>query len=474
MAYTYGVLPAFSGVRMDLSESLMRADQSPDACNMDSRAGDLRTATGFSRALQGVLPETPVRMTIYPCGNSVRFLALTQNALYYYHSSRREWRQIHTFETTIHPERVDFLGIRLGSADRLLILYGTGQAVTYNATTQEVEPFGSAEKLSDVHVSLGEMYFGRLFAAGNMLEPSRLYWSKAPGGDRMIDDWRQDPASENVSGGFADIGIGDEPITGLWALSNQLLIFTRNNMYRLLGDRPSNYRIVEVDAAFQNPVHTACVRYADRLYFLTDSGLCFYDGQTVRRTAQAKALLPLLKTADLSGAVAAACGDTLYFAFRASAQSAGFDTMIEYDITRDCCMLRSGFLLADLVTHEGKLYAVTVDGRVVRFDDSTDYDGAPISAWWRMPATDLGHREMNKTLLSLTASGAGTVAIRAESNGGSYETQATFSETPLSVAEIPLRGVGRVFTLRFSNVNGQPMRLDAKAALLFDLQRRPV
>ena len=53
MAYTYGVLPAFSGVRMDLSETLMRADQSPDACNMDTRSGDLRTATGFSRAASG-------------------------------------------------------------------------------------------------------------------------------------------------------------------------------------------------------------------------------------------------------------------------------------------------------------------------------------------------------------------------------------------------------------------------------------
>ena len=57
MAYTYGVLPSFGGVRMDLSPYLLPADSSPDACNVDTRTGALRTATGFSAAVQGVLPR---------------------------------------------------------------------------------------------------------------------------------------------------------------------------------------------------------------------------------------------------------------------------------------------------------------------------------------------------------------------------------------------------------------------------------
>ena len=476
MAYTYGVLPSFTGVRMDLADALMRADQSPDACNMDTRSGSLQTACGFSRAASGVLHvSVPIlRMYLYATEHGVRYLALTKEALYFYHSVRREWWQIHTFTNTLRAERIDFLPIRLNGDDRLLIVYGEGQSLLYNAMTNAVTPFGSAEKLSDVPLTCAELYFGRLFAAGNVLEPSRLYWSKSPGGDRAIDDWRQDPASENVSGGFVDIGTGDDPITALVALSNQLLIFTKNNLFRLLGDRPSNYRVIAVDAAFQMPAHTAIVRYADRLYFLTDSGLCCYDGQTVRRPQHAAALLPLLRQATLSGAVSAACDDRLYFAFRSGSQAEGADVMIEYDILRDSYMLRRGFTFADIQMLSGMLYALTADGRMVRFDDSTDYDGDPIEAWWQTPAQDLGHAEMNKTLLSLTACGSGTVAVRAESNGGTYETEATFSATPLSVTEIPLRGVGRVFRLRFSNVDGAPMRLDPKSTLLFDQQRRPV
>ena len=476
MAYTYGVLPSFSGVRMDLSESLLRADQSPDACNMDTRFGDLRTAGGFSRAASGVLPtETPLlRMFLYPFHNGVRYLAVSQDALYYYHSSQREWRQIHTFESALSAERIDFLPVRIESADRLLIVYGNGQSILYNPVTNEVTLFGSAEKLSDVAVSCAELYFGRLFAAGNMLAPSRLYWSKAPGADRGIDDWRQDPASENVSGGFVDVGVGDDPITGLVALSNQLVIFTRNNVFRLLGDRPSNFRITAIDAAHEMPPHTGCVRYADRLYFLTDGGLCCYDGQTIRRPAHADALHPLLKTAVLDGTVSAACDDRLYFAFRSDSIVPCADTMIEYDVLRETYMLRSGFLLADIQTLNGDLYAMTSTGKFVRFDDSSDYDGDIIQAWWDLPVQDFGHKEANKTLLMLTASGEGDVFIRVLSNGGSYQTQAHLSETPYAVTEIPLRGVGRVFRLSFSNVNGQPLRLDAKAALLFDIQQRPV
>ncbi len=476
MAYTYGALTAFSGIRTDLSESLLRADQTPDACNMDTRSGDLKSAGGFSRAASGVLSaQTPLtRLYLYTTERGTRYLATSQDALFFYHSAQRVWREIYRFTDTLDPKRMDFLPIRIGSDNRLLITHGGGQAVLYNAVTNEVTPFGSAAKLSDVPVSFAQLYFGRLFASGNMLEPCRLYWSKAPGGARTIDDWRTDAASENVSGGFVDIGIGDDPITGLVALSNQLLIITRNGMYRLLGDRPSNFRVTAIDAAFSMPTHTGCVRYADRVYFLTDSGLYFYDGQTVRRPQGGTAVQALLERADLSGMMSAACDDMLYFAYRSDEQAETLDRMIEYDLLRDCCMLRSGFSLIDLQSRGGRLFALTGDGKAVCFDGSADYDGDPIEAWWQMPIMDFGHKEADKILLSLTACGEGAVRIRAESNGGVYETQAAFGDTPLSVTEIPLRGVGRVFRLRFETVNGRPMRLGAKAALLFDLQRRPV
>ena len=475
MAYTYGILPSFGGVRMDLSPYLLPPDCSPDACNMDTRSGSLRSAKGFSRVLQGMLPanETPIRMYIYPTERGKRYLAVTLNKIWLYRSVTRVWESVYTFTANLRPELIDFLPVRIGSEDRLLIAHGKGQMLQFNEADSEITPFGSAEKLSDRRICCAELYFGRLFAAGDPLVPSRLYWSKAPGGTRAIDDWRADPASENVSGGFVDVGIDDDPITGLFALSNQLLIFKRDTLYRLLGDRPGNYRVLPVDAPFRQPLQTACVRYADRLYFLSEGGLCCYDGQTVRRPGAFRALEPLLKSADFGSAKAAACDDKLYFAIRSDSGQTYNDLVIEYDLLRDRYMLRRGFTAADLFGAHGLLYALTGTGKIVVFDDSDTYDGDPIHAWWQTPKFDLGHKETNKTLLALIADGTGSADVRVESNGGTYDARLTFPDTADSVGEIPLRGAGRIFRLRFSDADGAPLSIEAGVSLKYDVQRRP-
>lgn len=475
MAYQTVSLPSFGSVRMDLAEGLLKPDMSPDACNVDTRSGALRTASGFSRVMPELVEaETPLeRMYVYATEHGNRYLAASQDMLFWYDATPGIWRPLYQFARGVTGERMDFLKVRIGTADRLLIACGNEPMLTFDAETNLVDVFGTAEKESDKSVSYVELYFGRLFAAGDPQAPSRLYWSKAPGSGRTIDDWRSDEASENVSGGYVDVGVDDDPITGLFAMSNQLLIFKRDSLYRLLGDRPGNYRIIAVDAAFRQPLHTACVRYADRLFFLTEGGLCFYDGQTVRKSAAFRALEPVLKAANLSGIRAAACDDTLYFAIRARYGAPYNDTLIEYDVLRDRFMQRNGFTAVDLCTVHGTLHLLTGAGKLVMFDNNVSYDGDRINAWWTTPALDLGRKDTNKTLLRLTATGEGSVSVCAVSDGGTYTTSVRLSGVPLGVTEIPLRGVGRVFRLKFSSVGGRPFTLDAPMTLLFDQQKRP-
>jgi len=475
MAYQTAALPLFSGVRMDLCDGLLKADVSPEAYNADTRAGSLRSAGGFSRVVRETLDsDVPfIRTYVYATEHGDQYLAVSEEALYRYDATAGTWRTVYRFERSVDGTETDFLKVRIGTDDRLLISCGKEPVLTLAPDAYVVEPFGSAEKLSQKSVRYTELYFGRLFAAGDPDAPCRLYWSKSPGSGRTIDDWRADPASENVSGGFTDVGVDDDPITGLYALSNQLLIFKRDSLYRLLGDRPSNYRIVAVDASFRQPKHTACVRYADRLYFLTDGGLYFYDGQTVRRSQAFRAIEPLLKASDLGEARAAACGDVLYFALRTRASLPYNDIIVEYDVLRDRYMLRRGVCIADLCALHGRLYALTAEGKLVVFDDNNTYDGDPIHVTWKTPRLDFGRKDVKKTLLCLTASGSGRMTVRVLSDGGCYETTVRFSNVPDGVTEIPLRGEGRTFRLEFSSVNGEPFELEAPATLLFDQQRRP-
>ena len=475
MAFQIATLPSFGSVRMDLTEGLRKSDMSPNACTADTRSGALCSAKGFSRVIPSLCTaDTPFeRMFVYSTEHGNRCLAVARDMMYFYSETLAIWQPLYQFETDVTGERMDFLKVRIGTSDRLLIACGNEPMLTFDAETNTVAAFGTEQKQSNKTISYAELYFGRLFAAGDPEAPSRLYWSKAPGGGRTIDDWRSDPNSENVSGGFVDVGVDDDPITGLFAMSNQLLIFKRDSLYRLLGDRPGNYRIIPVDAAFRQPLHTACVRYADRLFFLTEGGLCFYDGQTVRKSAAFRALEPLLRNANLAAVRAAACDDTLYFAIRSRYDAPYNETVIEYDVLRDRFMIRNGFTVVDLCTVHGTLYLLTGAGKLAAFDNNISYDGDPINVWWCTPMLDLGRKDTNKTLLMLTATGTGQIGVRAESDGGSYETSVRLSSVPLGVTEIPLRGVGRMFRLRFSSVGGAPFTLDAPVTLLFDQQRRP-
>ena len=58
--------------------------------------------------------------------------------------------------------------------------------------------FGSAEGLSNLPVNFSELYYSRLFAAGDADNPGRLYYSQAPGDTRTLENWEQGRAKPNA------------------------------------------------------------------------------------------------------------------------------------------------------------------------------------------------------------------------------------------------------------------------------------
>lgn len=474
MAMLTRSLHAFTGMRQDRDDFIASPDTSPDACNMRTDDGRLSVATGFSRAVPRPVPTdvTQKQLYVYAHPSGPKYLACTDTQLYVYRESPAGWDVLASFGAQVGEQLFDFLPIKIGTQDYLLIAYGREQILKWDGTNAPTA-FGSAAQLSDPSVNFIEQYFGRLYAAGDPLAPARLYWSQTPGGTRTIEDWSADDDSADVSGGFTDVGTDSDPITGLYALSNQLLIFKRDSLYRLLGDRPSNFRILPVDAVFSEPKHMACARYGDRLYFLSDAGLCFFDGQTVRRPASYRALHRLLQACDMSRCEAAVSGDTLYFAVRETAGPYN-DLLIEYSPVRDAFMVRRGFRIAGLCAARGKLYALTDARHVVVFDGSADYDGTPIDAWWETPRIDLGSKLHQKALGELACTGAGDpVRIAVLCRGNRYDSVLTFPPHADTVAETVLRGEGRVFRLRFENRDGGAFSIDTGVTLRFESQARP-
>ena len=477
MALTQYRIGSFRGLHQGFSENGLDGGFSPDACNMDTSGGELSVARGYVHHIDFPLPEPErvKRLFVWNRPDARRFVVLAGDRLYALCEGDAEWETIHTFATdAAEATGIDFLVCKIGSAEYLLVSTGAGQIVKWAGDPAvPAAPFGSTEGLSDVPVRYLELYYNRLFAAGDPDHPARLYWSQAPGGTRSIESWASAEESANVGGGFAEIGNDSDPVTGLFALSNQLVIFKRDSVYRLLGDRPENFRILPLNAAMRQPVHTSVIRYGDVLFFLTDGGMYLFDGQTVRRQADSDMARAFLERADQSRCTSATCRDKLYFAVREGESAACADALLVYDTARGTYMARRGFFARDLCAASGTLFIVDGDGYVCRFDEGDTYAGRPIDAYWRTPLTDLDLKLSGKKLLELYTRGTGgLVSFAASTASGTAYFERTMPRRAEEILEIPLTGDGRAFSLTIANVGGSRFTIRGGVELLLDVQRR--
>lgn len=470
MVQTYRI-DTFMGIDESVDENSLKSGYSADACNMDTEDGNLTVAKGYVKAI-----ELPV-----PGGGDVRRLALFRSAtgdqplafagknIYAFRDG--VWNLAYTYDGD-GAEELDFEEVRIGAKDYLLIADGAGQMLKYDG--ESVAMFGSQEGQSDVPAHYPAMYKSRLFAAGEAEHPNRLYWSQLPGDERSIENWGLAEASPNVEGGHTEIGdTGGDPIVALKALSNQLLIFKKRSLYRLIGDKPSNFIVERIDAKIPRMAHTALTCYGDAVYYLTRDGLYIFNGVTVQPAPDARCIRRLLRKADMERCKGAAVGDRLYFAIRED----GEDVLVEYDIIRRTYMIRRGFGIGDILAWDDSLYLMNEKRYLYRFGVGDSYDGEPVTAWWRTPMTDLydkagikGLRELY--LRSFPGEGDGALIIETQTGGVTDTQRVLLPPSETDTLEIPLKNEGRTFCLRFSNEAGGRFSIRGGVELLLERRER--
>ncbi len=221
------------------------------------------------------------------------------------------------------------------------------------------------------------MHFSRLFAAGDPQNPNRLYYSQISGDGRSIEDWSADAFSPNSGGGFIEIGdSAGDPIMGIIALATQLLIIKRYSIYRLLGDRPSNYTVEKVDAEAERMTHTSVAMHGDIAFYLTPAGLYYFNNITVQPMPDARNIRSFLEGLRVSQTKACQAKDRLYFTcYKGDSEDArDYDNhMLVYDIRRRTYMVRDGFDVADITALDGVVYMVNSARCVYRFNEGDDY-----------------------------------------------------------------------------------------------------
>lgn len=323
--------------------------------------------------------------------------------------------------------------------------------------------------VSDVACNFTAIHFSRFFAAGDTDHPSRLYWSQPPGDTRSIEDWSADDYSDVASGGFMDVGnTNGDPIIGLRPLSTQLLIFKETSIYRLLGDRPSNFRLSQVNLDVETMSNTGCVAYGDVPYWLTRAGMYYHNGQTAILSAAARQIRALLANADVSLCKACENRDRLYFTIRRGSGEYD-DSIIVFDMTERTYMLRNGFNVVDIAAKNGTMYMINDNRYVYRWGEGDTYDGEQINAYWVTPVTDLSQKSITKAFKTLYMRGEGKIVLVDFYAGAvKQEIRQQMPEEISEVLRVGLVNGAKTFHMKISNEAGGLFRLTGGIEITYE------
>ncbi|MBR0134648.1 MAG: hypothetical protein IJM18_00475 [Clostridia bacterium] len=472
--YTYKI-GGFVGIDQSRDENLIPPAYSPDAVNMDTSDGGLAVTKGFSKLLPPPVPQESTsgvdRICFFRGASKEIPMAISGGVIYNYNETSGAWLRAYTYSLVLERRHYSVLMTRIGTTDTMLIADGANRILKFDG--EEFSLFGSEAGCSDITVSYIAMYRSRLFAAGNYDYPNRLYYSKLPGGERTIEDWGYDEDSPSVEGGHIEIGTtSGDPITAICAMSNQLLIFKKSSIYRLIGDRPGNFNVelIMSDSTFVSDTATAV--YRDLIYYVTEGGLHCFNGVDAAPMPDARMIKRIMKGADTSDSRMAVAGDKLYFTIKKN----GGTRLIEYDITERRYMQYGGFTAFDLVSKDGRLILANGARYFEIWGEGDSFDGADINAYWTTPLTDLNEKSVIKSLQEMYLRGACTgsdmliVDTFIGKNEDSYRV--LLPETEAEVLEIPLKNEGRTLKLRFRNEAGGHFRLTGGAEIGMNVRRR--
>lgn len=470
MALKKLTIESFVGLDQSVDENLISPSYSPDAANVSTDGGQLSVAKGYIKYAAAAVPETGrLRyMTCFRTTASSYPVVVSDSKIYAFKGNA--WTLIHTIAGSLINIKFSSIMARINTTDYLIIADGKNQLIKYDGTS--VTQFGSEAGCSNASVSFLTMYRGRLFASGDPDNPDRLYYSVLPGSGRTIEDWGSVEASPNVEGGYVEIGQGGgDPIVGIYALSNQLLIFKKYSLYRLIGDRPSNYTVEHIDTSYLCPVNNAIAAYGDVLFFLTKRGLYYYNGVTARPSPDIFKIKKLMNNAITISSQLVIIEDKLYFNIKIGLE----DKLIEYDLLERKYMLREGFSLSCMTGYSGVLMFTNSNRYVYIFNRGTSYDGEPINARWRIPTSDLGDKTAIKNLNGLYLRGSGgyiNITTRAGQHTDHYRRK--LPQNTADVLEVPLINEGRCIGLTLENDEGGAFSITGGLELMLSVRYRTI
>lgn len=304
-----------------------------------------------------------------------------------------------------------------------------------------------------------ELYYDRLWIAGDKDNPDRVYFSTSNVNGADIQDFTVPLADEeeiNMHGGFLDVRSYDgSKIIGLKVVFNSIVIFKNKSAYKVYGSSPSNFQLVELfnsNGAISN--RSICVGN-NGAYFLNSDGIYFYDGTNTNLISQKITnIISRMNMSYADDSVGIYYNNKYYLAIPVDG-SVTNNLLIEYNITLKSFTTYDIGNITQFIEWNNKLYYSSGNTIKELFAGTTNL---PLT--WETPYFDFDVKNARKmsNYIYFRAKGVGKVRFELVTDKTTkvLDVELTGTET---FYRKKLKNKGRIFKLKISNLDNSSFTL---------------
>lgn len=448
---------SFMGIHQGMDEALMSPGLSVDAQNMHTHTGALAVAKGYARYTPQALPGNIRTLAGFHhrASGVWQLLAATDSTLYLLEGD--SWR---TLRSGLVNGIFSTVQYQIQDKDVLILSNGVDAALIWDgATLTTASGIPKAAFLT--------LHYERLWAGAKPGEPDAVYWSQA----YNPQDFTSDVQLPEKGGGMVLIPTWNGgAVRALMTLFGDVVVFKDYDIHRIIGTYPGNYEVRRIHGVVGPLAPRSIVTDGVACYFWAREGLCVYDGVRAAPLPNQPLtkLIQRIPAKQAASACAAIHRGTLYLALPEQGQQNNL--VVTYDLNRQTTMLHRG-MMVDAFLPFGEQLLFSSGGQVYVWGQGNTQDGAPIHAYWQTPWTDLGRKDIVKTVTAIYLYGEGVGRVRATLQ---TENRQKMRESPFPIGRgrmrIPLRLRGRRFRLKLENVEGSTFSLGAGISIHMELE----
>lgn len=306
-----------------------------------------------------------------------------------------------------------------------------------------------------------ELYYDRLWIAGDKDNPDRLYFSTTNTNGADIQDFTVPLAEEeeiNMHGGFIDVRTYDgSKIIGLKKVFNSLVVFKEKSAHKVYGSSPSNYQMVDLFNSNGAIANRSICTGTNGCFFLNSDGIYYYDGTNTNLISQKiQKIIKRMNVNYANNSVGIYYDNKYYLAIPVDGSESN-NLLIEYNVNLKSFTTYDVGDITQFLEWNNKLYIVS-GSKILELFNGTKC----LPLYWETPYFDFDSKNTRKlsNYIYFRASGEGKIRFELET-----ERKTKILEVDITGEEKfyrkKLKNKGRMFKLRISNVDNSKFTLTA-------------